>query len=101
MMTLDSMIKGVAGRELALLAEKAILLQQRVDWIVDRPSSYRAGDPDPRKHTCQARLGALGRSSGGSPRACNQLCFLNDSAREQLKHLDSLMRATLTRVIVV
>ena len=48
MMTIDSMLKGVAGRELALLGEKVILLQQRVDWIVDRPSSYTVGDPDPR-----------------------------------------------------
>ena len=94
---IDQRLRDLMQDEVALLASRALLLQQRVDGIVDSPSSYTAVNTRTGYHHCQAKVEGLARWSDKPLRVCNRLCYLSEGARSQLQYLDFQLQATLSR----
>ena len=94
---IDKRLRDLMQDEVALLASRALLLQQRVDGIVDSPSSYTAVNTRTGYHHCQAKVEGMARWSHEPLRVCNRLCYLSEGARSQLQYLDFQLQATLSR----
>ena len=82
---IDQRLKDLLQDEIALLSRRALLLQQRVDAIVDSPSSYTLVNAQTGTHHCQAKVEGTTRLGHREMRGpCNRLCYLSESARSQL-----------------
>ena len=94
---IDQRLRDLMQDEIVLLGSRALLLQQRVDGIVNDASSYTAVNTRTGYHHCQAKVQGLTRWSHEPLRVCNRLCYLSEAARSQLLYLDSQLQATLSR----
>jgi hypothetical protein len=95
--TIDQRLRDLLKDEIALLGNRALLLQQRADSIVTNPASFTLVNARTGFHHCQAKEERTSRLGHDGVRVCNRLCYLSDAARSQLQYLDSQLQATLRR----